>query len=237
MIPEEARDPALALKIADQRMYAQKEKRRPSTSRQTRDILLQVLRERDPELSEHMSAVGELSRRVGQRMKLLPEELDETVRAAELHDIGKMAIPDAILHKPGPLDEREWAFVHKHTIIGERILSAAPALVPVAKVVRSSHERWDGHGYPDGLAGEAIPIGARIVSVCDAYHAMTSARPYGSTLDADEGLTELRKAAGSEFDPRVVEALCDVISESQLLPPQKHGAGRRRSEACLGRRP
>jgi diguanylate cyclase (GGDEF)-like protein len=223
MIPEEARDPALALKIADQRMYAQKEKRRPSTSRQTRDILLQALRERDPELGEHMSAVGELARRVGQRMKLLPEELDETVRAAELHDIGKMAIPDAILHKPGPLDEREWAFVHKHTIIGERILSAAPALVPVAKVVRSSHERWDGQGYPDGLVGEATPVGARIVSVCDAYHAMTSARPYGTTLDAEQGLSELRKAAGSEFDPRVVAALCDVISESQVLPRQSMG--------------
>ncbi len=223
MIPDEAREPALALKIADQRMYAQKEKRRPSTSRQTRDILLQVLRERDPELGEHMSAVGELSRRVGQRMRLLPEELDETVRAAELHDIGKMAIPDAILHKRGPLDEREWAFVHKHTIIGERILSAAPALIPVAKVVRSSHERWDGHGYPDGLAGDAIPLGARIVSVCDAYHAMTSARPYGETLDRDEGLTELRKAAGSEFDARVVAAICDVISESQLMPRKSMG--------------
>jgi two-component system, cell cycle response regulator len=223
MIPEEARDPALALKIADQRMYAQKEKRRPSTSRQTRDILLQVLRERDPELSDHMSAVGELSRRVGQRLKLLPEELDETVRAAELHDIGKMAIPDAILHKPGPLDEREWEFVHKHTIIGERILGAAPALVPVAKVVRSSHERWDGHGYPDGLAGEAIPVGARIVSVCDAYHAMTSSRPYGNTLDSEQGLSELRKAAGAEFDARVVDALCDVITESQGLPRRSMG--------------
>ena len=222
MIPEEARDPALALKIADQRMYAQKEKRRPSTSRQTRDILLQVLRERDPELGEHMSAWGAVAQGRPAH-EAAPEELDETVRAAELHDIGKMAIPDAILHKPGPLDEREWAFVHKHTIIGERILSAAPALIPVAKVVRSSHERWDGHGYPDGLAGDAIPIGARIVSVCDAYHAMTSARPYGRTLNSDEGLTELRKAAGSEFDARVVEAICDVISESQLMPPRSMG--------------
>ena len=219
LLPQEARDPALALKISDQRMYAHKEKRRPSTGRQTRDILLQALHERDPELSEHMSAVGELSRRVGQRLKLLPEELDETVRAAELHDIGKMAIPDAILHKPGPLDEKEWEFVHKHTIIGERILSAAPALVPVAKVVRSSHERWDGNGYPDGLVGDAIPIGARIVATCDAFHAMTTARPYGTTLTLDEGMAELRKAVGSEFDPRVVEALCDVVSDSQSRRP------------------
>jgi two-component system cell cycle response regulator len=219
MIPQEARDPARALKIADQRMYAQKERRRPSTGRQTRDILLQVLRERDPELSDHMSAVGELSRKVGKRMKLLPEELDETVRAAELHDIGKMAIPDAILHKPGPLDDAEWEFVHKHTIIGERMLSAAPALVPVAKVVRASHERWDGKGYPDGLSEDDIPIGARIVSVCDAFHAMTTARPYGSTLTLEDALHEVQKAAGLEFDPRVVEALSDVVRETFGLAP------------------
>jgi diguanylate cyclase (GGDEF)-like protein len=226
MLPQEAREPARALRIADQRMYSQKEKRRPSTGRQTRDILLQVLRERDPDLSDHMSAVGELSRLVGQRLKLLPEELDETVRAAELHDIGKMAIPDAILHKPGPLDEKEWAFVHKHTIIGERILSAAPALGPVAKVVRSSHERWDGGGYPDKLAGDVIPVGSRIVAACDAFHAMTSARPYGTTLTVEEGLSELRKAAGTEFDPRVVEALCEVVSEPQhrMRPPGAEAA-------------
>jgi diguanylate cyclase (GGDEF)-like protein len=219
MLPQEARDPALALKIADQRMYAQKEKRRPSTGRQTRDILLQILRERDPELSDHMSAVGDLSRRVGQQLKLLPEELDETVRAAELHDIGKMAIPDAILHKPGPLDEEEWQFVHKHTIIGERILIAAPALIPVAKVVRASHERWDGQGYPDGISGEAIPIGARIVAACDAFHAMTTARPYGATMTADDAIAEMKKAAGTEFDPRVVVALCEVVTEPSALSP------------------
>ncbi len=238
MIPQEAREPALALKIADQRMYAQKEKRRPSTGRQTRDILLQALRERDPELSDHMSAVGELSRRVGQRLRLLPEELDETVRAAELHDIGKMAIPDAILHKPGPLDESEWEFVHKHTVIGERILSAAPALVPVAKVVRASHERWDGKGYPDGLTGDAIPVGARIVAACDAYHAMTSARPYGTTLSPEEGMEELRKGAGAEFAPRVVEALCDVVREANPPGRKRPGAPPKpKRRAQLGRPP
>jgi diguanylate cyclase (GGDEF)-like protein len=226
MLPQEARDATSALKIADQRMYAQKEKRRPSPGRQTRDILVQVLRERDPELGDHMSAVGELSRRVGQRLKLLPEELDETVRASELHDIGKMAIPDAILHKPGPLEEKEWEFVHKHTVIGERILSAAPALTPVAKIVRSSHERWDGGGYPDGLSGDAIPIGARILAACDSFHAMTTARPYGVTLSIDEALGEMRRAAGSEFDPRVVDTLIDVVTDAQAVsaPPSPEAA-------------
>ena len=108
------------------------------------------------------------------RLSLLSEELDEVVRAAELHDVGKMAIPDEILHKPGPLTDAEWSFVRQHTIIGERILGAAPALLAVAKLVRASHEHWDGSGYPDGLAGEAIPLGARIVAVCDAFDAMTT---------------------------------------------------------------
>ncbi len=107
------------------------------------------------------------------------EQLDEVRRAAELHDVGKAAIPDAILNKPGSLDPGEWTFMRRHTLLGERILAAAPALAPVALLVRSSHERWDGSGYPDGLAGERIPLGARvIVSVCDAFDAMTSERPY-----------------------------------------------------------
>ncbi len=102
------------------------------------------------------------------------------MRAAELHDIGKIAIPDAIIDKPGPLDDEEWRFMRRHTLIGEGMLSAAPALASVAKVVRSSHERFDGAGYPDGLAGAAIPRASRIVFVCDAFHAMTSDRPYGA---------------------------------------------------------
>ena len=107
-------------------------------------------------------------------MGLPVEQIDVTVRAAELHDVGKIAIPDSILHKPGPLDLDELGFMRKHTLIGERIVAAATALRPVASVVRSSHERWDGGGYPDGLAGEAIPLEARIVFACDAYDAMTS---------------------------------------------------------------
>jgi diguanylate cyclase (GGDEF)-like protein len=138
MLPHEARDPTLALRIADQRMYAQKEDRRSSATRQARDILLQVLHEREPELGDHLKGVAKLAMGVGTRLELSTEELDEVVRAAELHDVGKMAIPDEILYKPGPLTPEEWAFVRQHTIIGERILSAAPALMPVAKLVRAS---------------------------------------------------------------------------------------------------
>ena len=120
------------------------------------------------------------------------EELDEVVRAAELHDVGKVGVPDAILDKPAALDEGEWEFMRQHTILGERILNAAPALRPVARIVRSTHERWDGGGYPDGLAGEQIPLSARIVAVCDAYEAMVSDRPYRPALGHDEACRELR---------------------------------------------
>jgi two-component system cell cycle response regulator len=212
MLPHEARDATLALRIADQRMYAQKEDRRSSATRQARDILLQVLHEREPELGDHLKGVAKLAVGVASRLDLGAEDLDEVVRAAELHDVGKMAIPDEILHKPGPLTEEEWAFVRQHTIIGERILSAAPALLPVAKVVRSSHERFDGSGYPDGLAGEAIPLGSRIVAVCDAFHSMTSSRPYRPAIPAPDALAELQACAGTQFDPRVVAAFGEEIA-------------------------
>jgi HD-GYP domain-containing protein (c-di-GMP phosphodiesterase class II) len=146
-------------------------------------------------------------------MALIPEELDEVVRAAELHDVGKMAIPDQILHKPGPLSPEEWAFVRRHPLVGERILSVAPALLPVAKIVRATHERWDGSGYPDGIAREEIPLGARIVAVCDAFEAMVAPRAYRAARSVAEALEELRACAGSQFDPAVVEAFCELKDE------------------------
>ena len=152
-----------------------------------------------------------LTRAVARALELSSDDIDVLVRAAELHDVGKVAVPEAILAKPGPLDDIEWGFIRQHTIVGERILSAAPALVPVAKLVRSSHERYDGNGYPDGLAGEEIPLGARIISVCDAYHAMTSARPYDNALSHEEAMVEMRRCAGEQFDPDVVRSLCDVV--------------------------
>jgi HD-GYP domain-containing protein (c-di-GMP phosphodiesterase class II) len=133
-------------------------------------------------------------------------QLDDLERAAELHDIGKIAIPDTILNKPGPLDDEEWRFMRRHTLIGESMLSAAPALHAAAKIVRSSHERYDGGGYPDGLASNEIPLASRIVFVCDAFHAMTSNRPYGPADSVEAALAELSECAGSQFDPAVVKA-------------------------------
>jgi diguanylate cyclase (GGDEF)-like protein len=216
-LPHEATTPPEALSIADRRLYRQKEARLVIDRDQVRSALMQALQESHPELHNHLSEVAELCRRVALELRMTPEELDEVVRAGELHDVGKMAIPDSILDKPGPLTEQEWAFMRRHTLIGERILAAAPALAPVARLVRSSHERWDGGGYPDGLAAEQIPIGARIVCACDAFHAMTSGRPYARPRTRAQALEELRRCAGSQFDPRVVTALCHAL-ETELAP-------------------
>jgi diguanylate cyclase (GGDEF)-like protein len=211
LLPQEAVDASVAMQIADQRLYSNKgARRRSAVGQQTRDVLLQVLHERQPDLHEHLEDVAELAVSVGRLMPLLPEELDELARAAELHDIGKMAVPDEILSKPGPLDDVEFGFIKQHTIVGERILAAAPALAPVAKIVRGSHEKWDGSGYPDGLVGDEIPLAARIIAVADAFHAMTSDRPYQAPVDEADALGELRRCAGSHFDPSVVEAFCAV---------------------------
>ena len=146
--PTEAADPTEALRTADTRMYAAKGQRSSSAQRQTHDVLVRVLREREPELGDHLRGVARLAAEIGRAAGSSAEELDAVVRAAELHDIGKIAIPDRILHKPGPLDDDEWELMRTHTTIGERILGAAPAMGPVAALVRSSHERWDGERLP-----------------------------------------------------------------------------------------
>ena len=140
-------------------------------------MLLQALYEREPALHSHLHGVAALADEVGRALGLDDAALEELSRAAMLHDIGKIAIPDQILHKAGPLDEDEWRFVRQHTVVGERILGASLALRPIGRIVRATHERWDGTGYPDGLAGDEIPIEARIVFVCDAFEAMTGRPP------------------------------------------------------------
>jgi HD-GYP domain-containing protein (c-di-GMP phosphodiesterase class II) len=167
--------------------------------------MLAFLREHQPALHQHLCQVGRLAGWIGRKLELDPERLREVRFAGELHDIGKAAIPGAIVNKPGPLNDDEWKLILRHTIAGERILSAAPALGPVAQLVRSCQERWDGTGYPDGLAGDDIPFGSRIVYVCDAFDAMTSNRPYYRARGAEEGLDELQHGAGTQFDPFVVQ--------------------------------
>jgi diguanylate cyclase (GGDEF)-like protein len=217
-LPHEAGSLDYALQLADERMYARKRGRAAKAGDQARDMLLRIMHARQPSLEDHSDEVAGLCLRVGRRLGMTAEQLDELVRAAELHDVGKVGIPDAILEKPAPLDPSEWEFMRQHTVLGERILSAAPALRPVAVLVRASHERWDGSGYPDGLRGEQIPLGARVIAACDAYDAMTNDRVYRERIDQAAACRELRAQSGRHFDPVVVQALLAELEDPAGSP-------------------
>jgi diguanylate cyclase (GGDEF)-like protein len=216
LLPVEADSVKAAMGLADRRMYADKVSERTSAGSQSRDVLLAALRERQPRLAEQAIGVGELALALAEELGMSAEERDETSRAAQLHEVGKMAIPDAILDKPGPLEGPEWEFVRRHPLVGERIIASAAALVPVARLVRSAGERWDGDGYPDGLEAAQIPLGARVVCVCGAYAAMVAERPHSVAMRPERALEELRRGAGSQFDPRVVEAFAMLAAEGRL---------------------
>jgi len=216
-LPDEATTPTRALQLADERMYGEKEGRSPRGYRQTLAVLVRILNERDPALLSHGSSVALLAVAVGRRLELAGEELDHLAKAAELHDIGKVAVPDAILNKHSPLTDDEWTLMKTHPLAGERILTAAPAFRQEAALVRSCHERWDGGGYPDGRAGDDIPLGARIIFACHAFDAMTSPRPGRDTLMPAEALAELLRCAGAQFDPAVVAALREELPVSDAL--------------------
>jgi two-component system cell cycle response regulator len=218
ILPDEADSAESALRLADIRMYAHKRSGRASASRQSKDVLLRALHERNPTLHTHLRDVAQLAAQTARSFGLPQEEVEEISHAAELHDVGKVAIPDAILDKPAPLDENEWAFIRRHTLIGERIIIAAPALTKVGALVRSSHEHLDGSGYPDRLKGDAIPLGSRIISVCDAYDAMTADRPYRQAMSNEMALAELHRCAGTQFDQRVVEQFCLALSYRDSVP-------------------
>jgi diguanylate cyclase (GGDEF)-like protein len=220
LLPQESQDVTEAMRLVDQRMYAQKTSARRSPDRQTRDVLLRALHERNPELAERHAAVARLAEAVGERMGLSSEDHAQLRQAAELHDVGKLAIPEEILHKPGPLDPQEWAFVRPHPLVGERIIGAAPALAAAAKLVGATHERFDGGGYPNGLAGQQIPLGARIIAACDAFTAMTFPRSYAAQRSVSEAVDELRRCAGAQFDPSVVDALADLVVGLAWPPEQ-----------------
>ncbi|MGZ8694363.1 MAG: HD domain-containing phosphohydrolase [Gaiellaceae bacterium] len=204
-LPEEAVDVAEALRLVDGRMYDEKDGRRASAGRQSRDVLLRALYERDERLQGRLVDIVELVRPVGERLGLSADEVGDLALAAELHEVGKLAIPDSILTKREPLSEDEERFLHRHPLIGERILSSAPALAKVSRIVRSIHERFDGTGYPDGLAGQEIPFRSRIIGTCAAYIGLTT------TSTPDEAVSTLRLRAGTEFDPEVLDALASIV--------------------------
>jgi diguanylate cyclase (GGDEF)-like protein len=169
--------------------------------------LARALLERDRYSGEHSEQVTELVARVSRELGLSEDEVERVMAAALVHDVGKVAVPDMVLNKPGALDLAEWQVIYQHTIVGERIIRAIPGMGALARIVRHEHERWDGKGYPDGLAGDAIPLGSRIILAADAYHAMTSDRPYRAAMDHTKAIEELVTNAGTQFDPGVVEVL------------------------------
>jgi diguanylate cyclase (GGDEF)-like protein len=187
----------------------------------TAQALVTALEAKDAYTAEHARSIVEQAEAIGRALGMDDEQLRDLRFAAVFHDIGKIAVPEAILCKPGPLTAEERAVMERHTIIGEQILAPVEFLAGVCKLVRHEHERWDGAGYPDRLAGEAIPLGSRIILACDALHAMTSDRPYRKALPREVALSELRKHSGTQFDPRVVEALLAVVGAPEgVLEPR-----------------
>lgn len=209
IIPTDALTGEAALRVALERLRTRGRLARRSAERQVRDVLLQLLCECRPDGSPLAGGrVAADAVAVGRRLGMGIAELDVLVRAAELQDLGKLAIPERILRKATPLTDDDWQVIHGHPLAGERILSAAPALEPVARLVRSCSERFDGSGYPDGLTADEIPLGARVIAVCVAFDAMTSTRPYRPALPIRDALGELFRGAGAQFDPMVVAAFC-----------------------------
>jgi response regulator RpfG family c-di-GMP phosphodiesterase len=176
--------------------------------------LLAALEARDGYTGEHSTAVVELAVSVSQRMGLSEEEVADIKQVAMLHDIGKIGIPDSILNKQGTLSEEERRVMQKHPVIGERIVSSIEGLARLAPIIRAVHEHWDSEGYPDGLSEEEIPLASRIVHACDAWHAMISDRPYRKALSSEAAIEEIKKGAGKQVDPRVVQVLVEHLKRS-----------------------
>lgn len=179
--------------------------------RGTITALLMALEARDNFTAEHASAVLRLVTSVCEDLGLDEKQTQHIADVALLHDVGKIGVPDEILEKPAALNSEEWELVRRHPEIGQRILAEVPGFENVASAVRHEHERWDGSGYPDGLAGEQIPLASRIVLACDAYHVMLTERPWSDARSELAARQELRACSGTQFDPRVVAAILDAL--------------------------
>jgi putative nucleotidyltransferase with HDIG domain len=191
------------------KVYHAERARREELERAYRHMLLALTRAldlRDTETEEHSTRVAQYAMTIGRAMGLPAEQLAALELGALLHDVGKIGIPDAILRKPGPLDVAEWEIMRRHPKLGHEILHGVDFLEPSLPVVLYHHERWNGNGYPCGLAGEAIPLNARIFAIADAYDAITSSRPYKSAQPVAVARQQITAAAGAHFDPQVVEA-------------------------------
>ncbi|WDA60506.1 HD domain-containing protein (plasmid) [Deinococcus aquaticus] len=216
-------DAQLARTLAAQGVTALERAERIRAMEEGREGILaalgRALEARDFETQGHTTRVLDLALQVGRRMDLAPEELRELRDGAYLHDLGKVQIPDAVLLKPGPLTADEWVIMRQHSPAGEELARHIPGLsLHALQVIRHHHERWDGTGYPDGLSGPAIPLLARIFSVCDVFDALTSTRPYKCPWTVQDALDEIRRQSGVNFDPQVVQAFLTVMAEPRAQP-------------------
>jgi HD-GYP domain-containing protein (c-di-GMP phosphodiesterase class II) len=174
----------------------------------------------DGDLGMHCDDVMYLCDAIAEELGVHGVEWAAVLATAQLHDIGKVAVPRAVLDKPGPLEIDEWVIVQDHTVVGERIVQSVPELVEVSRLVRHSHERWDGTGYPDGLSGTDIPLASRIVLCADSFQAIRSDRPYCRGRSTRTALKEMKRNAGSQFDPDVVDALLRVAGRIRGSLPE-----------------
>jgi two-component system, cell cycle response regulator len=184
-------------------------------SRESLGLLLKVLNEHTPGVLEDLNRVAHFATATAEGLGLSKSEVERVELAARLHDVGKLAIPDAILTKAAPLDSDEWAIMRTHSEIGQRILAAAPSLAHTAKLVRSHHERYDGFGYPDRLAGEKIALGASIIAVSAAFVAMMRHRPFSDAITVTEALAEVNRYSGTQFDPQVVDVFSELLRRAR----------------------
>jgi len=208
--------------LAQERRYRLEQAVELSSAYQGVSLLLgEVIEDDDHYTGEHSRGVVALSVEIAQELGMSERDQRLVEFGALLHDVGKLRVPNEIINKPGPLDDAEWAIMRRHTIDGEAMLAPVGGMMhEVGRIVRGSHEDWDGTGYPDGLAGEQIPLAARIVSCADAYSAMTTDRSYRKALGHDNAVAELRRCAGTQFDPRVVEAAIVVVGRTAAPPPE-----------------
>lgn len=183
-------------------------------------LLGEVIVADDEYTGEHSYGVIALSLEIADELGLDEDDRRLVEFGALLHDVGKIAVPKSIVNKPGPLDDEEWKVMRQHTVTGQRMLDkVGGSMTEVGAIVRASHERWDGNGYPDGIAGEAVPLPARIVSVADTFHAITTTRPYRTAQSPEAAVEELRACAGTQFDPEVVDALVRVLERPAAVTP------------------
>ena len=202
---------ALALEAGRVVAHARLQERLEDAYFATLGTLAAALEAKDAYTNDHASQIAELAGAVCEHLEIPPGETRLIRLGALLHDVGKIGIPEAILHKPGPLADDEWAVMQEHPRIGARILEPVPYFADLVPLVAASHERMDGRGYPLGLRGEQIPLGARVIAVCDAFHAMTEDRVYRQALPVDQALTEIERCAGTQFDAECAGALLDVV--------------------------